>query len=306
VLDPQKNQCVAMAGIEPVVPEPTATVVATATTSTPIVATASASVAVPIVSASVATTAAPPPLPPPASGFAVDVRCTFTHGWVALLPAGKYPKDESFLMQSLIGLTKEPSFWSGTEYRALAPFAAKRCGASAYTRLAAPAVGSYFLLAGKEGTFDANGAYDKNGVKRQMTVSASTTVTLTPTDLTHTWLCISCPWIVFRGADGRDLEPFVVLANRRGASALGTDAHRVAHVPVHDGRITLRVIEVEDELTHLNALTLRVGDRELHAAAFDRALEIDRGKQVTLTYAVPNATDFVDVDVLATGYYDPK
>ncbi len=308
VLDPQKNQCVAMQGVEPVVAAESVTAPLAVTVAVPV--SASVTVAVPVpVSASASASAsgsasAPPPLPPPANGFAVDVRCTFSHGWVSLIPAGKYPKDESFLMQSLIGLTQDPNFWGGTEYRRLVPFAAKPC-ASGYTRLLAPTSGSYFLLAGEEGTFSARGAYDKNGVKRQITVNASTTVTLAPTDLTHTWLCISCPWIVFR-EDGFDREPFVVLANRRGVATRGTDEHRVAQIPVRGGRVILRVMEVEDETTHLEDLVLRVGGRDVRAESLARPLEIDRGKQVTLTFVVGGDDRTVDATLVASGYYDPK
>lgn len=313
VLDPQKNACVAMEGVQPVVPDVASASVPLAASVSVSVAT-SASVSVPVApSASVSVAvAAPPTLPPPTSGFAVDVRCTFPSGWVALLPAGKYPKDDQFLMQSLIGLTKEPGFWSGTEYRALHPFAAKRCTAGAFTRLPAPTAGSYFLLAGQEGTFSARQAYDKNGVRRQMTIGATTSVTLAPTDLTYTWVCISCPWVVFRGEGGRDLEPFVVLANRAGRARRGTDSRRVSHVRVDGGRIVLRVMEIEDETTHLDALVLRVGDRELRpemALAKDDGVELrlDRGTQSTVTYAAAGMTNgFVDVEIVATGYYDPK
>jgi len=301
VLDPQKTQCVAMQGVEPVVPVETATVaIAAPSVTAPLAASASAS---PVVTAT-ATASAPPPPPPPASGFAIDVRCTFPQGWVALLPASQYPKDESFLMQSLIGLTKEPSFWNGTEYRGLRPYAAKRC-TSSYTRLLAPTAGSYYLLAGEEGTFDARGAYDKNGVKRQLTVNASTAITIAPSDLVHTWLCISCPWIVMRDGDGRDQEPFVVLANRRGVASTGTDEHRVRAF-VHGGRVVLRVIEIEHETTHLSDLALRVENRTVRAESLARALEIDRGKQVTLSFVVGGEDREVDASVVATGYYDPK
>lgn len=95
ILDPSKQQCIAMEPTKPVVaiPEPET----------------SASVAV-----AVSVTPPPPPPPPPTSGFAIDVKCTFPQGWVALLPAAKYPKDDQFLMQSLIGLTSDPHFGAGS------------------------------------------------------------------------------------------------------------------------------------------------------------------------------------------------
>ena len=208
-------------------------------------------------------------------------------------------------MQALIGFTKEPSFWTGlAEYRAIQPFASKRCNGTSVTRLLAPTAGDYYLLAGQEGTFQTRGAYSNNGVKRKITVNASSTVNLAASDLTHTWLCISCPWIVFRGEGGRDLEPFVVLANRRSRDLRGTDRRRVEHVPVADGRIALRVMEVEDEMTHLESLRVFV-----HGAALaNRVAPLRMGPrtQVAMDFVVPNVTNgFVDVDVEATGWYDP-
>ena len=235
----------------------------------------------------------------------MDVKCTFPSGWVTLLPVSKYPKDDQFLMQALIGFTKEPSFWTGlTEYRAIQPFAAKRCNAATVTRLLAPSAGDYYLLAGQEGTFSTRGAYSNNGVKRKITVNASTTVNLAPSELTHTWVCISCPWIVFRGEGGRDLEPFVVLANRRSRDLRGTDRRRVAHVPVIDGRISLRVMEVEREVTHLESLRLFVNGASLGTT--HSALRMGPRTQVVMDFVVPNVTNgMVDVEIKATGWYDP-
>ncbi len=295
MLEPQKAVCVAMEPTKPVDvdTQPDAST-EMASTSTAIVATASVS-------------PPPPPPPPPTSGFAVDVSCSFPQGWVTLLPMGRYPKDDQFLMQSLIGLTKAPAFWTGLpEYRGLQPWAAKRCNTTSTTRLLAPAAGDYYLLAGQEGTFSLRGAYDKNGMRRKITVNANQTVTLAPTDLTFTWLCISCPWIVFRSEGGRDLEPFVVLANRRGALARGTDVRRVLHVPVVSGRLVLRVMEVEEEDTHLESLVVRVNGRALAAESLV-ALELHPHTQATVRYVVEDvAARFVDVEVEATGYYDPR
>ncbi len=256
------------------------------------------------------------PLRPPSVGHvAVDVSCAFPQGWVALLPAGKYPKDDQFLMQALIGLTDDPSFWGGlAEYRSLHPYAARRCTPSPVRFDVAP--GDYFVLAGEAGTFSARGTYDKNGVRRKITVRASTQVRLGPRDLTHTWLCISCPWVVFSDGDGGDLAPFVVLPWRAGWARRGADTHRVARVPVRGGRVRLRVMEREREVTHLDSLVLRVGGRVLlpvrggARSALARAdgvgVEMRRGRQVAVEYEVLGVTDGeVDVTVEAAGYYDP-
>jgi len=243
---------------------------------------------------------------PHVASIGVDVTCSFSHGWVSLVPAGEYPKDDEFLMQALIGFTQEPSFWTSQEdYKAFEPYAAKACSATP-VHLTAAAPGDYYLVAGQEGTFNARGRYDKNGVRRKLTVSSSTTVSLGPNDLTFTWDCISCPWVVFRGR-GRDLEPFVVLASRSGRDRRGTDARVVRQVPVVSGRVTLRVVEIEPEETHLESLVLRANGHVLRSTTSERELRLGPNTQATLSYLVPGVSDgLVDVEVETTGYYDRR
>ncbi|HSQ63051.1 MAG TPA: hypothetical protein VLM85_07535 [Polyangiaceae bacterium] len=318
VLDPQQQNCVAMEGAQPVEAADAGAPVEVAGARDAASPTGArdggAALAIGTADAGAASPIPPPPPPPPGSGFAVDVRCNFPKGWVSLLPANKYPKDDQFLMQALIGLTSDPGFWNGlAEYRPLRPYAARACSATGVTRMMAPNAGDYFLLVGQEGTFSARGTYSNNGVRRKISVRGNQTVSLGTADLTHTWLCISCPWVAFSDGHGHDLEPFVVLANRNARARRGTDAHRVARVPVVDGLVSLRVIEIEQEVSHLDRLVLRVDGREL-APAPRSALARDDGVEVTLrphtqvsvAYAVPGRSDgFVDVELSATGYYDP-
>jgi len=279
LLDPQKQACVAMEGAKPVATD-------TAETETHV-----------------------EPVVHRAASLGVDVSCSFEKGWVALMPASEYPKDDEFLMQALIGFAQDPSFWtSQADYKSFEPYAAKPCTATP-THLAASAPGDYYLLAGQEDTFSLRGKYDKNGVRRKIAVTSPTTVSLSPRDLTFTWDCISCPWVVVHGEGGRDLEPFVVLANRRGRSRRGSDVHVVRHVPVAGGLVALRVVEIERERTHLASLVLRANGRRLvaTAGALDGGdVELGPRTQVTATYRVPGMNEgFVDVEVEATGYYDP-
>jgi hypothetical protein len=308
-LDPQSQTCTAVQPVRPVAVAPVERV------EEPLPLPAPAEPAAAVTAEAAVAVAAPSSLPAPAKGYAVDVRCTFPDGWVSLLPAGKYPKNDQFLMQSLIGLTRDPGFWKGiAEYRPLHPFAAQPCVPGVWTRLPAPSGGDYFLLAGQAGTFRTRGTYEKNGVRRRMSVRASAEVTLSAADLVHTWVCISCPWVVFSDGNGGDLEPFVVLAHRRARGRRGTDVHLVERVPVSGGKIRLRVVEVEQEITHLDRLALRWGGHDLAPVGAGAALARDDGSEVTLpprtevgmTYAVPGVRDgFVDVEVVATGWYDP-
>jgi hypothetical protein len=65
-------------------------------------------------------------------------------------------------------------------------------------------------------------------------------------------------------------------------------------------------MEVEEEDTHLEALVIRVNGRALVAES-RTALELHPHTQATLSYLVEDdAVGFVDVEVEATGYYDPR
>ncbi len=280
----------------------------------------------------VATVAPPPPPPtaavtvaaPPARAGNVTVTCGFGNGWVSVLPVAKYPKDDSFLMQALIGFTQDPKFWgSEPQYAPLKPFAAKRCGSTPIA-IPVPAAGDYWLLVGQEGTFSARGKYDKNGVKRRITVSAQgASAGVGTSDLTDTWLCISCPWVRTYAADGAVATSFVVLAGRSSSSQKGTDRVPLRGAPVVRGRVVVRVLEREDELTRLDELVLVVRDaagrehalfprhggaRSALAAADGALVELRRGTGVALEYELPPelaGASTVDGTFVATGYYDP-
>jgi hypothetical protein len=244
----------------------------------------------------------------------VDVKCTFASGWVSLLPVSAYPRDDSFLMQGLIGLTQDPRFWGKEpEFAKLRAYAARKC-TTAGVQFSAPP-GDYWVLAGQEGTFAARQAYKNNGVRRKITVApgaARAAVTLGTADLTHTWLCISCPWLVF--GEGEGSMALVVLRGRAGRGRRGTERVVVTGVPVVRGRLRLRVAEREHEVTHLGGLRLEVEGRELMpleggaASALVRGanVELARGTEIAAEYAVPGHADgVVDVVVTVTGHYDP-
>jgi hypothetical protein len=264
----------------------------------------------------------PPPEPkssaPRRGGATISVRCTFLNAWVSVLPVDDYPSDDTFLMQALIGLSEEPGFWSGqSQYAELEPYAARRCSGEPQSFQAAP--GAHFVLAGEANTFQRRGNYQRNGYRRRVTLSGSapTSLTIAPSDLTHTWLCISCPFVAFLdAARGAYLPAFVVLAHRRGAERRGTDRVRVARVPVRGGRVTLRVSEVEREVSHLDQLVLEVGDRTLLPAAGGArsalaaidgvGVELPPRTGIVVDYEVPQVRDgVVDVVVVAHGHYDP-
>lgn len=273
--------------------------------------------------AAVATTPGTPTPPPAVRAGSVTVTCAFPSGWVALLPVAKYPKDDSFLMQALIGFTTDPKFWgSEPEYAPLKPYAAKRCSTTPLA-LPVPATGDYWLLAGQEGTFSTRHRYDKNGLKKRITVSAQgAAYGIGPSDLTQTWLCISCPWVRTYAADGTVATSFVVLAGRSSSSQHGTDRVALVHAPVVFGRVVARVLEREDEVTWLDQLVLVVRDasgrehtllprlggaRSALAAADGNVVELAQGTGIAVEYELPPAladAAFVDGTFVATGHYE--
>lgn len=275
----------------------------------------------------------PEPEPPPAVVAApaeggIRVTCGFANGWVSVMPVSKYPRDDQFLMQALIGLTDEPQFWKAErEYAPLAPYAAKKCG-SVGVRYDVPA-GSYFVLAGESGTFAARGSYTKNGFRKkvQLDPASPLKIDLKASDLTHTWLCISCPFVAFfdpaKEGGGRGEAPaggylpsFVVLANRRSRADKGTDRIPVSGVPVKGGRVRLRVVEAEREVTHLDRLALEIdgvtvlplpGSRSALAAEDGVEVEMARGRVIELSFDVSGKADgTLAAVVVATGYYEPR
>jgi len=252
-----------------------------------------------------------------ASNASASVRCSFQNGWVSLIPVDSYPSDDTFLMQALIGFTQEPDFWSSqSEYADLEPYAARRCTETAET-FELPA-GEYFVLVGETETFNRRGSYGRNGHRRRIRLGSSPQeLTIRRSDLTLTWSCISCPFVSFLDpATGRWLPAFVVLAYRDSSSKRGTDRVRVEHVPVRNGRITLRVAEAEREVTQLDQLVVEAagnvlfpvrGGRNSALASIDGVgVQMAPGTQIDLQYEVPGITDgFVDVHVIAHGHYDP-
>jgi len=248
----------------------------------------------------------------------IAVACSFTNGWVAVLPVDRYPEDDSFLMQALIGMSEDPAFWANeSDYASLRPYAAKPCSRQAqHFRVAA---GAYYVLAGETGTYSRRGAYARNGYKRRVQVSSSSpvSVSIARSDLTHTWDCISCPFVAFLDPwSGRWLPAFVILAHRDAPSKRGTDRYSIENVPVRSQRVRLRVVEAEHEVSRIDQLVLEIGGhphfprqggvRSALAAADGTDVELSRGRQIEVDYDVPGVADgTVSVRVVAHGHYEP-
>ncbi len=248
----------------------------------------------------------------------IAVACSFTNGWAAVLPVDQYPDDDSFLMQALIGMTEDPDFWANeSDYGPLRPYAAKPCSQQAQHFRVPP--GAYYVLAGETGTYNRRGTYTRNGYKSRVQVSRSSpvSVSISRSDLTHTWECISCPFVAFLDPwSGRWLPAFVILAHRNAPTKRGTDHYAIENVPVRDGRLRLRIVEAEREVSRIDQLVVEVGGhrqlprqggvRSALAAVDGTDVELHRGRQVEVDYDVPGVVNgTVSVRVVAHGHYEP-
>ncbi len=261
-----------------------------------------------------------PPVPAASTEADADlsVGCAFPNGWVAVLPVDRYPQDDSFLMQALIGMNQAPDFWANeSDYADLRPYAARRCTTQPQRFQLAP--GSYYVLAGQTGTYARRGAYGQNGFKRRVEVSPSSPprLTIESTDLNHTWECISCPFVAFLHPQSGHWRPaFVILAHRAGAARRGTDRYVFENIAVHHGRIRLRIVEAEQEVSRIDQLVLRVHGQTLLPAAGGAHsalgnidgidVQLAMGQQVEVDYEVPGVVDSaVTAELVAHGHYDP-
>ncbi len=266
------------------------------------------------------TATAPPPdaIAPtePAGDGTVTVTCEFANGWASLIPKALYPRDDSLLMQGLVGLGTDPGFWKTLpEYQKLAPYAAKPC-TSAGVKLQGGS-GEYMLLIGETDTFDERNDYRNNGAVRSLDLRTGThSYRFRRSDLRHTWVCLSCPWVAFLGEGDAVGEHFVVLARRSSAGRRGTDRIAAKRVKVIDGRITLELVEVDPEDSFVDELVLEAdgatlypsagGERSAVAKNDGAQLRLTKGTKVRLSYEVPGVRNGeLDVVVRATGHYEP-
>lgn len=255
-----------------------------------------------------------PVAPPPKGDPGIKVACDFKDGWVAVLPAKLYDPGEEFLMQALIGLQGDPGFWGGlSEYAKYEPHKAQKCGADGVQfDLAA---GDYVIAVGMANQFFVRGEYRDNGYVEEVSLKSGSThaVTLSEKDLSHTWLCISCPYlVVFQ--DGEAVEAGQVLKDRYTRRRYGTD---VVHTQadVRDGVLTVRLDEREPETSYIDAVVVRVDGRTLRPlgsapkglrAIDDTTTALKLGDSAVLEFDAARFADgLVDVEIQVSGHYEP-
>lgn len=243
----------------------------------------------------------------------VTVTCDFADGWVSVLPEDLYDEKEEFLMQSLIGLTEDPGFWGDMdEYKKLAGHAAQKCDKEGVEFHLTS--GGYKVLVGWAGRFNELGDYKDNGHIRDIKVKGgkSQKIDVTAKDMTHTWLCISCPYIAVRRG-GQLVELGQTLVDRYNEKRAGTDVHAV-DVDVVDGVIEVVLIEREPETSYIDAVELVVQGRALPMLDGTDALRkrdgrshsMRMGDELVLRFdASALAVSSTNALIRVSGYYTP-
>ncbi len=251
--------------------------------------------------------------PTPKTQAGVHVSCNFEDGWVAVLPADVFDPGEEFLMQALIGLQGDPDFWGGlTEFQKYEPYKAQKCGEQAVTFDLAP--GQYFVAVGMANQFFVRGEYRDNGYLEEISIGTGEgrDVVLSADELTHTWLCISCPFlVVFQ--DGKEHEVGQVLKDRYTRRRYGTDIVQT-RADVRSGVLTLRLDEREPETSYIDGVVVRIDGQPLRLvdesprgvrALDDETTALTFGESAVLQYDAGHLEDgLVDVQIEVSGHYE--
>ena len=249
-----------------------------------------------------------PESPPVALGKArVTVTCEFSSGWAAALPRSVVdPRRDDFLMQALIGLREDPEFWtSESEYADLAPWAAQPCDGPGGASFEVPA-GGIVVVVGQADTFDGRGAYQDNGAIRELLLHEGDDVRerFAAADLVLDFSCISCPWLeVWDFSSATWQRRAEILVDLYSAARARSQRRAIGEVEVRAGLGRLRGAEDDDEVSHLEALTLELGGLSLRTPL--PATTLRRGQRAITEGrdARPDGRD--PAAVVARGYSTP-
>ncbi len=249
-----------------------------------------------------------PEQPPVALGKArVTVTCAFSSGWAAALPRSVVdPRRDDFLMQALIGLREDPQFWTTeSEYASLAPWAAQPCDGPGGASFEVPA-GDIVVVVGQADTFDGRGAYQDNGAIRELLLHEGDDVRerFTQPDLVLDFSCISCPWLeVWDFSTATWQRRAEILVDLYSAARARSQRRAIGQVEVRAGLVRLRVAEDDDEVSHLEALTLELGGLSIRTPL--PATTLHRGQRVITEVRVALPDGHYAAAVVASGYYTP-
>lgn len=131
------------------------------------------------------------------------------------------------------------------------------------------------------------------------------------------WNCLSCPWMyVCTGKEYVKQEE--VLQDVTGYDNRTTTISKIDRSAIIDGKIKLRIQEEKDEVSHIDQVALRIGNKLYYAkteskksdkllkSKNDKFLQLTKGESVNLEFDIPkniDATSEISLEVF--GYYVP-
>lgn len=132
------------------------------------------------------------------------------------------------------------------------------------------------------------------------------------------WNCLSCPWLcVFNGKDY--VKHSEVLKDVTGYENRTTTSTELDAAAVIDGVLKFRIKEEKDEISHLDRIVLKAGDKELAVTAasesdLEKLAEIDdnfvmlkKGEQIDLEVKLPaDWTAETPLHLEVSGFYHPE
>ena len=131
------------------------------------------------------------------------------------------------------------------------------------------------------------------------------------------WNCMSCPWLYL--FDGKEyVKTTEVLKDLVGCEREAITTHTIPSSMLIDGKIRLRLSEEKDEITYIDRVRLRVGERVVMPRGSSRAVRrqlrkkdadyliLKKGEFVELEFKVPQKLAGRKALLLETeGYYEP-
>jgi hypothetical protein len=237
----------------------------------------------------------------------IVVKCNFSDGWVAVVPADVFDAGNSTIMQTLIGWAEGASWLQPTD--PLRPYAARRCAREGTSFSERP--GAYMIAVGWSGTYSGVD-YQNNGWVRQVRVEAGQVIekTLEMIDMDRAWDCISCPWLYVWDGTGfvRRTE---IIADLFGPDLEATQRTDVGSVIVQNGVAVVRISEEKQETSYLDAIWLEIvgttalPDVPALAAVDGERVTLGTGQYLDVTFRTDLPDGQYPAAVAATGYYVP-
>jgi len=128
------------------------------------------------------------------------------------------------------------------------------------------------------------------------------------------WNCLSCPWLYVWNGE-KFLKQTEVIKDIVGKAHETTTSAALSNAFVVKKQVKIRIQEEKDEISYLNRVVLKVGNKtylptnaQNSLQAIDHAYHtLKKGEMLELTFVLDNDTDSNEPIVLeTTGYYEPE